>query len=129
MVIDTSALVAVLLGEPERDRFTTLIGEAEDPVISAATLVEASIVMRSRAGDGGVIDLDDLLAALGVRCFAVDEEQARAAREAFARFGKGGGAARLNFGDCFAYALARVRDRPLLFKGEDLSQTDVTAAA
>lgn len=128
MVVDTSALVAVLFGEPERDPFIALLADADDPLISAATLVETSIVMQARTGDEGVADLDELLAAAAVRCVAVDGAQAHAARDAFARFGKGRAPAGLNFGDCFAYALARVADRPLLFKGSDFSQTDVTPA-
>ena len=128
MVLDKSALLAVLLGEPERDRFIAALADAEDPLISAATLVESSIVMRAKTGDGGVADLDDVLAAAAVRSVAVDAVQAYLARDAFARFGKGRGAAGLNFGDCFSYALARAMDRPLLFKGDDFSQTDVTPA-
>jgi ribonuclease VapC len=130
VVLDTSALVAMLLGEPERDEFITLLADADDPLISAATFLEASIVMQAKTGTPGVEDLDSLLAAAGVRCVAVDEEQARVAREAFTRFGKGrGGAAGLNFGDCFSYSLARVTDRPLLFKGHDFGETDVACAA
>jgi ribonuclease VapC len=129
MVLDTSALVAMLLGEPERDRFITALADAEDSLISAATLLEASIVAQSKLGDGGVEDLDQLLSAAGVRCVAVDLAQVHAAREGFARFGKGRSDAALNYGDCFSYALATVTGRPLLFKGEDFSKTDVRAAA
>jgi ribonuclease VapC len=118
----------MLLGEPERDRFIGALAEAQDPLISAATLVEASIVMRAKTGDGGVADLDDLLTAAAVRCVAVDSVQAYLAREAFARFGKGSLPAGLNFGDCFSYALAQATARPLLFKGEDFSRTDVLPA-
>ena len=128
MVLDTSALLAVLLGEPERDPFIVVLAEAEDPLISAATLVESSIVMRAKTGDHGVADLDDLLAAAAARCVAVDEVQAHLARDAFARFGKGRAAAGLNFGECFSYALARATDRPLLFKGDGFRRTDVTPA-
>ena len=118
----------MLLGEPECDQFIALLGDAEDPLISAATLVEASIVMQATTGADGGGDLDELLAAAAVRCVAVDSVQAQRAREAFTRFGKGQAPAGLNFGDCFSYALARVMDRPLLFKGGDFSQTDVTPA-
>ena len=128
MVLDTSALLAVLLGEPERDRFVALLAEVEDPLISAATLVEASIVMEVRTGDEGVANLDALLTAAAVRCVAVDSAQAYLARDAFARFGKGRAPAGLNLGDCFSYALAQSTGRPLLFKGDDFSQTDVTPA-
>jgi ribonuclease VapC len=128
VVLDTSALLAVLLGEPERDPLIAALADAADPLISAATLVEASIVMQAKTGDSGVADLDELLAAAGVRCVAVDSVQAHLAREAFARFGKGRAPAGLNFGDCFSYALARATDRPLLFNGSDFSATDVTPA-
>jgi ribonuclease VapC len=129
VVLDTSALVAMLLGEPERDRFIGALADAEDPLISAATLLEASIVVQSKLGDGGLEDLDQLLSAAGVRCVAVDLAQVHAARDGFARFGKRRGAAGLNYSDCFSYALATVTGRPLLFKGEDFSQTDVVVAA
>jgi ribonuclease VapC len=129
MVVDTSALVAVLIGEPERDVFIDALSDAEDPLISAATLVEASIVMQAKTGDAGVADLDELLAAAGVRCVAVDSTQAQLARDAYARFGKGRATAGLNFGDCFAYALARATGRPLLYKGSDFGRTDVAPAA
>jgi ribonuclease VapC len=128
VVVDTSALVAVLLAEPERDRFIALLAEADDPLISAATLVEASIVMLAKTGEDGVADLDELLAAAAVRPVAVDGTQAQLAREAFARYGKGRAQAGLNFGDCFAYALATATGRPLLFKGAEFAATDVTRA-
>lgn len=128
MVVDTSALVAILLEEPERDTFVEQIAEAEDPMVSATTLAEASIVMQSRAGDGGVTDVDELLASAGIRCVAVDDMQAHLALEAFYRYGKGRSPAGLNFGDCFSYALAKRFDRPLLFKGDDFAQTNVEPA-
>ncbi len=128
MVLDTSALMAMLFDEPEREEFIALLTEADDPLISAATLVEASIVMQARTGDAGVADLDDLLAAVAARCVAVDHAQAHLARDALARYGKGRAAAGLNFGDCFAYALAQATDRPLLFKGADFAQTDARPA-
>ncbi|MGH2945008.1 MAG: type II toxin-antitoxin system VapC family toxin [Solirubrobacteraceae bacterium] len=128
MVVDTSALLAVLLVEPECDPFAELMADADDPLISSATLLEASIVMQARTGDGGIADLDELLAAAAVRCVAVDLAQALLARNAFARFGKGRAPAGLNYGDCFSYALAKATDRPLLFKGSDFSQTDITPA-
>jgi ribonuclease VapC len=118
----------MLLGESECDRFVALLAEAEDPLISAATLVEASIVMQAKVGGDGVANLDALLTAAAVRCVGVDSAQAHLARDAFARFGKGRASAGLNFGDCFAYALAQATKRPLLFKGRDFSHTDVTPA-
>ncbi|HEX4110399.1 MAG TPA: type II toxin-antitoxin system VapC family toxin [Solirubrobacteraceae bacterium] len=129
MVLDTSAVIAILAGEPERARFVALLAGAADPLISAATLLECSIVMLARTGPAGVKDLDALLAAAGVRCVAVDQPQTVLAREAFARFGKGRAPAALNFGDCFAYALANAAGEPLLFKGEDFSKTDIQPAA
>jgi ribonuclease VapC len=128
LVLDTSALLAMLLAEPERDAYVALLADAEDPLISAATLVEASLVMLAKTAEAGIQDLDELLATGGVRCVAVDEEQARLARDAFARFGKGRSPAGLNFGDCFSYALAQATNRPLLFKGDDFSKTNVTPA-
>jgi ribonuclease VapC len=128
VVVDTSALVAVLLGESERDALIALLAEADDPLISAATMVEASIVMMAKSGDAGLTDLDELLAAAGVRCIGVDGVQAQLARDAFVRFGKGRASAGLNFGDCFSYALAKATARPLLFEGSDFSDTDITPA-
>jgi ribonuclease VapC len=125
VVLDTSALLAILLREPEHDALAELLADAEDPLISAATLLEASIVMQVKTGDDGVVALDALLAAASVRCIAVDRSQALAARHAYARYGKGRSPAALNFGDCFAYALARVQGRPVLYKGNDFSATDV----
>jgi ribonuclease VapC len=128
VVLDTSALVAILLGEPECDRFIAALAEAEDPLISAGTLLEASIVLESKLGSSALADLDELLATAGVRCVAVDLAQAHAARDASARFGEGRDRAGLNFGDCFAYALAKLAPAPALFKGEDFRQTDLVAA-
>jgi len=128
VVLDTSALLAMLLGEPERDRFIAALAEAEDPLISAGTLLEASIVVQNKLGDAGLVDLDELMSAAEVRCVAVDLAQVHAARDAFARFGKGRDAAGLNSGDCFSYALAKVTGQSLLFKGEDFSQTDMIPA-
>lgn len=125
MVIDTSALVAILQNEPERRRFNEAIEAAASRVLSVATYVEISIVMESRFGAEGVRDLDLLLEKAEVRLVAVDVEQGRIAREAFRRFGKGRHPAGLNFGDCHSYALAMRLDEPLLFKGNDFSQTDV----
>jgi len=128
MVVDTSALVAVLLGEPERDAFIDVLVEAHDPLISTGTLLEASIVMQAKTGPDGVSDLDALLAAIAVRPVAVDAAQVSLARDAFGQFGKGRSPAGLNYGDCFAYALAQTMGRPLLFKGADFAHTDVMPA-
>jgi ribonuclease VapC len=127
MVIDTSAVVAILRKERERDAFAKLLARAADPLISAATLFECAMVQAKLRH--GLEDLDDFILATGIRVAAVDVAQAHAAREAWLRFGKGNGSARLNFGDCFSYALATTTGRPLLFKGDDFSLTDVTPAA
>jgi ribonuclease VapC len=128
VVLDTSALIAILFDEPEREQFITLLADAADPVISTATLLEASIVMHAKIGPAGIDDLDQLLTSAGVRCVAVDAVQADLARDAFIRYGKGHARAGLNYGDCFAYALAAALARPLLFKGDDFSQADVQPA-
>ncbi|WP_295881858.1 type II toxin-antitoxin system VapC family toxin [uncultured Thiohalocapsa sp.] len=128
MVIDTSALVAILQDEPERHRFNEAIEQAPNRLLSAANLVEISIVVESRYGAEGIRELDLFLRTAQVETVSVDPAQALAACEAFRRFGKGRHAAGLNFGDCFAYALAVVREEPLLFKGEDFPLTDVIAA-
>ncbi|WP_058554306.1 type II toxin-antitoxin system VapC family toxin [Thiohalocapsa sp. ML1] len=128
MVIDTSALAAILQDEPERRRFNEAIESAAQRRISTATLVEIGIVIEARYGADGVRDLDLFLAEASIEPIAVDAKQAQTAREAFRRFGKGRHPAALNFGDCFSYALSRVLDEPLLFKGLDFSQTDIDVA-
>lgn len=129
VVIDTSAVIAVLLGEPESDAFGALLATEPDPVMSAATLLEASIVMQAKKGAAGTGLLDSLLAAAGVRIIAVDAEQAMLARDAFTRYGKGQrNTAGLNFGDCFSYALAHSTGRPLLYKGAGFAATDIQSA-
>ena len=126
MVIDTSALLAILQNEPERREFNEAIEEAASLRLSVANFVEASIVIETRFGVEGLRDLDLLIDRAGVSLVSVDVEQGKEARRAFGQFGKGRHAAGLNYGDCFAYALARVLDEPLLFKGNDFSQTDLT---
>ena len=128
MIIDTSALVAVLDQEPEAERIAHTLASAPERVLSAANLVEVGIVMQARRGDDGARDLDLLLAKLRVEIAAVTASQADIARKAFRRFGRGRHAANLNFGDCFAYALAKDKSAPLLFKGNDFGRTDVMAA-
>jgi ribonuclease VapC len=125
MVIDTSALLAVLRDEPERRRFNESIEAADSRVMSAATFVEISIVLESRHGAEGLRDLDHFLDRAAIELAPVDVEQANVARAAFSRFGRGRHPAALNYGDCFSYALARVLGEPLLFKGDDFSQTDI----
>lgn len=125
MVLDTSALVAILTGEPEQTAFIKVIEQADVCLLSAASHVEAALVMEVRHGAAGVHDLGRLLDRAGCQIVAVDAEQASIARSAFQRYGKGRHPAGLNFGDCFAYALAVARGEPLLFKGNDFGQTDV----
>lgn len=127
MVIDTSALVAILLGEPEGRRFNALIAADPTRLMSAASRVETGMVIEARKGNAGRIDLERLLDAAAVEIVSVSTEQAEIACEAFRRFGRGRHPAGLNFGDVFAYALAKVTDQPLLFKGRDFSQTDLAA--
>ncbi len=128
MVIDTSALLAILQDEPERRAFNEAIEAAEVRLLSVGSYVEASIVLEVRHGAEGVRELDRILERAGIELVAVDAEQGRAARDAFSRFGKGRHPAALNFGDCFAYALAHTAGQPLLFKGEDFEKTDLTRA-
>ncbi len=125
MVIDTSALVAILTDEPERRAFNEAIEAADRRRMSAATLVETSIVVESRYGAAGLHDLDRLVERAGIEIVPLDREQAEEARRAFTLFGKGRHPAALNFGDCFSYALARVLGEPLLCKGDDFPRTDV----
>lgn len=125
MVIDTSALLAILQDEPERRAFNEAIEAAAHPAMSTATLVEASIVIEARYGAEGLRDLDQFLATAKIEFVPVDIEQAHAARRAFSEFGLGRHPAGLNYGDCFSYALAKVLGAPLLFKGGDFSETDV----
>jgi ribonuclease VapC len=125
MVIDTSAVMAVLKREPDAQAIAEVMAQAEVRLMSAATLVEAGLVALSDRGAVGSDDLDRFLLDAGIDIVPVTEAHARLAREGFARFGKGRHPARLNFGDCFSYALAKASGHPLLFKGNDFSQTDV----
>jgi len=127
MVIDTSALIAILQQEDESRTFIAAIDSAERCLMSVASFVECSMVLESRYGPDGRRDLDLFLGKAGVELVPVDQDQAYVAREAWREYGKGRHPAGLNFGDCFAYALAKVLDEPLLFKGTDFSMTDVDA--
>jgi ribonuclease VapC len=127
MVLDTSAILAILQDEPERRKFNEAIEAAETRSLSTASLVECSMILESRYGTDGVRDLDLFIAKAQVSLVPVDEEQADIARRAFRKYGKGRHPASLNFGDCFSYALTQALDEPLLFKGNDFSQTDVKA--
>src|SRR5688500_7099622 len=125
MVIDTSAVVAILRNERERRAFNEALEAADTRLMSVVSFVECSMVIETRLGPAGQRDLDLFLERADVDLAPVDEEQAKAARRAFTRYGKGRHAAGLNLGDCFAYALARTLGEPLLFKGGDFSRTDV----
>jgi ribonuclease VapC len=125
MVLDTSAILAILQDEPERRKFNEAIEAAETRSLSTASFVECSMILESRYGADGVRDLDLFIAKARVSLVPVDEEQADLGRRAFRNYGKGRHPASLNFGDCFSYALARALDEPLLFKGNDFPQTDV----
>lgn len=128
MVIDPSALLAILQDEPERRTFNELIAAAPNRRLSTAGFVELSIVIEARYGAEGIRDLDLFLETAGVELVPFDARQARLAREGFRHFGKGRHPAGLNLGDCFSYAPARTLDEPLLFKGQDFPLTDVRAA-
>ena len=129
MVLDTSAIVAILLNEPERRRFDRLIEKDSIRLLSAATLVEVALVIEGRKGDGGRIELDNFMWKAAITIVPVTAEHAEVAREAFRRYGKGRHKAALNFGDCFSYALAKSSGEPLLFKGADFAATDIESAA
>jgi len=128
MVIDTSAILAILLGEPDARRFADTVGSAHPKLLSAANLLEASIVVEARKGEDGARDLDLFVYRGEIEIVPVDQEQVEVARLAWRRFGKGRHPASLNYGDCFAYALAKVSGAALLFKGADFAQTDIPAA-
>jgi ribonuclease VapC len=129
VVIDTSALVALLGMEAEAARVAVAIESDASRLISAATLVEAGVVVESRYGSAGARELDLLVAKAGFVVESITAEQADVAREAWRRYGKGRHSAGLNFSDCFSYALAKVKGEPLLSTGEDFPHTDITAAA
>jgi ribonuclease VapC len=125
MVLDTSALLALLLDEPEAEGFRAAVEEDMTRLVSAATLLETALVIEARKGEPGGRELDTLIHKAEVVVVPVDAEHVAEARRAYRRFGKGRHAAGLNFGDVFAYALARTSGEPLLFKGEDFAKTDI----
>lgn len=130
MVIDSSALISLLLDEPETGRFVDAIAAASTRLMSAPSYVEAAIVIIGRSGFNAQEKLDRLITELDVEIVPFSREQAVYAIAAFHRYGKGSGhAARLNFGDCFTYALAKLSGEPVLFKGGDFSRTDLAIAA
>ena len=125
MVLDSSALLAVLLQEDQATQVARAIERESPRLLSAANLLETAIVIESRKGEAGGRELDLLLYRTGIEVVAVDQDQAENARLAWRRFGKGRHPASLNYGDCFAYALAKSRRAALLFVGKDFAQTDV----
>lgn len=125
MVIDTSAIAAIFFGEPEGAAFSDRIAWSQRCYISAATLLESSIVLERRFSPEACNDLDLYIYRAGIEIVPVDEAQARLARRAYRSYGKGNHPAGLNYGDCFAYALAKTLQLPLLFKGDDFSRTDL----
>jgi ribonuclease VapC len=129
MVIDSSAIGAILFDDPEAAAFEQKI--ADDPIrlLSAATLLEATIIIEARLGAVGSREFDLWLVRAGVEVVPFDAEQADIARRGWSRFGKGNHPARLNYGDCFTYALAIARDEPVLFKGDDFAKTDLKRCA
>jgi ribonuclease VapC len=128
VVIDTSALIALLFGEPEASRLADAIAAEANRVIGGPTLVEVSAVMLAKRGPQGVVALDALLHDLDIEIVPMSREAARLARDAYARYGKGvGSPGVLNYGDCLSYGVARDLGERLLFKGDDFPNTDISA--
>ena len=125
MIVDSSAIIAMLTGEPDRGEFINLL--TQDPIrrVSTVSIVEAGLVMESRTGANGAGDLDLWLLTAGVKVESFDANQADIARRAWRKYGRGRHPAALNFGDCCAYALAKAMNEPILCKGNDFSLTDV----
>ena len=128
MIVDSSAIIAILFKEPDGQRYLEALAAEERPAASAVTVVETAMVTEGRAGAAAAAELDVLMAELAIETVPIDARQAHMARDAWRRYGRGRHPAGLNLGDCFAYALAKARGEPLLFKGEDFAQTDVKAA-
>jgi ribonuclease VapC len=125
MVIDSSALVAIINDEPEAERFELAVQADHIRLMSTASYLETAIVVENRLGEHGGRELDLWLHRAVVDLVAVDADQADAARAAHRKYGKGRHPAGLNYGDCFSYALAKISGQPLLFKGDDFARTDV----
>ena len=125
MVIDTSAVMAILNLEPEALKFADAISSDAVRLMSMGTALELSIIVRARKEDAGIRELEFFLYKAKIELVNFDENQLKMARYAFDRYGKGRNPASLNFGDCFAYALSKTHGQPLLFKGNDFSKTDV----
>ena len=129
MILDTSALIAIANDEPERAVFVEMILNADHVIISAPSLVEASIVLYRLAGSLALTKLSQFLNEANVEVAQFSSEHVREAVTAYQVYGRGSGSkAALNYGDCFSYALAKCRDEPLLFKGNDFTETDIKNA-
>ncbi len=128
MIVDTSAVLAVLFAEADAEVYARSIIETSPCRMSVANLLETAIVVESRSGLAAGHQLDHFLERAGMELVPVTPQQVEAARLAWRRFGRGNHPARLNFGDCFAYALAEATGEPLLFKGKDFAQTDIEPA-
>ncbi len=128
MIVDSSALLAILFDESDAKTYAKAIAESDSCSMSAATFVEVAIVVEAQTKDAGTRQFDALFRKTGIVIAPVTEEQAHAARQAYSDFGKGRHPAGLNFGDCFSYALAKTTGEPLLFKGEDFKKTDIASA-
>ncbi len=128
MVVDTSSLVCIILAEPEAALHAKTLVSQPANVISAANWFETMMVVRGRRGEIGTEELEQLLIFAKIETVAIDHRMAQVAFDAWLHFGKGRHPATLNFGDCFSYALAKLRGEPLLFKGDDFSKTDVISA-
>ncbi len=125
MVIDTSALIAILLGEPEANVFSRILATDPKKLISVFSVLETSIVIEARKGESGGLELDLLLHRAQIEIVSMNPEQYELARSAWRIYGKGQHPASLNIGDCCSYALAKYSGEPLFFKGNDFSQTDI----
>lgn len=129
MIVDSSAVVAIVLGEPGSDRLVDLLAQAREPRMSAPTAVEINAVLMRRLRPEDQRRVEDLIEVLGIVVVAFDAHQAGIASQAYRDYGRGSGhPAQLNLGDCFSYALARVTGEPLLYVGDDFGHTDVRAA-
>jgi len=128
MVIDTSALIAILFGEPEALSFTRVLAGETLKLISSFNALETGIVVEARKGEAGGREFDLLMHRAQIEIVAMNADQAELARAAWRKYGKGNHPAGLNIGDCCAYALAKYSGEPLLFKGDDFSQTDIQSA-
>ena len=129
MVVDTSALLAVIFDEPECEGFVRILSRDRSPIMGAPTVLEASIVTADRVGTKGLSRLRRTMRTLRISVEPFGLRESRVAVRAFLKYGKGRHRARLNFGDCLSYAVAKTRRQQLLFKGEDFSHTDVERAA